>query len=47
VIQDNTGLVTITPNGEGAVSYEIYYETLLFYPVQPGQNTNFVYKEGT
>ena len=25
ITQDNTGLVTITPNGAGAVSYDIYY----------------------
>lgn len=49
VTQDNTGLVTITPNGEGAVSYEIYYgdTTVLPVKVQPGQNTTHIYKEGT
>ena len=25
ITQDNTGLVTITPNGEGISFYEIYY----------------------
>ncbi|MBS1655077.1 MAG: PKD domain protein, partial [Bacteroidetes bacterium] len=25
ITQDNTGLVTITPNGEGAISYDVYF----------------------
>ncbi|HRG94024.1 MAG TPA: hypothetical protein PLZ10_13800, partial [Chitinophagaceae bacterium] len=25
ITQDNSGLVTITPNGTGAVKYEVYY----------------------
>ena len=25
ITQDNTGLVSITPNGEGAIFYDVYY----------------------
>jgi hypothetical protein len=48
ITQDNTGLVTITPNGEGGVSYEIYYGdgTVGFVKVLPGKNTQHIYKEG-
>ena len=31
ITQDNSGLVTITPNGEGAVRYEVYYGDLKQY----------------
>ncbi|HEY4616591.1 MAG TPA: hypothetical protein VIH09_00165 [Flavobacterium sp.] len=49
VTQDNTGLVTITPNGEGAVSYDIYYgdDTVTAINVVQGQSTTHVYEEGT
>ncbi len=49
VTQDNTGLVTITPNGEGAVSYDIYYgdATTAAVNVLQGKSTTHVYAEGT
>lgn len=49
ITQDNTGLVTITPNGEGAVSYEVYYGDGTTVPaiVAQGKNTSHIYKEGT
>ena len=48
ITQDNTGLVTITPNGEGAVSYDIYYgdATTGFVSVAAGKNTQHIYAEG-
>ncbi|SHE89690.1 hypothetical protein [Flavisolibacter ginsengisoli] len=48
ITQDNTGLVTITPNGEGASSYQIYYGDNTTTPVSiaPGKNTQHVYAEG-
>ncbi len=48
ITQDNTGLVTITPNGEGISFYEIYYGDATTTPVmvQPGKNTQHVYAEG-
>jgi hypothetical protein len=48
VTQDNTGLVTITPNGEGAVSYDIYYGDSTITPVNvmQGHSTTHIYKEG-
>jgi hypothetical protein len=48
ITQDNTGLVTITPNGEGASSYQIYYGDNTTSPVSiaPGKNTQHVYAEG-
>jgi hypothetical protein len=48
ITQDNTGLVTITPNGEGVSFYEIYYGDATTTPakVQPGKNTQHVYAEG-
>jgi hypothetical protein len=50
ITQDNTGLVTITPSGEGAVSYDIYYgDSTSANPayVPQGKNTSHIYKEGT
>ncbi len=49
ITQDNSGLVTITPNGEGTVSYEVYYGDGTATPavVAQGKNTSHVYKEGT
>ncbi|MBP0902895.1 hypothetical protein ACFSKN_07735 [Mariniflexile gromovii] len=49
ITQDNTGVVTITPNGEGAVSYNITYgdgtaESVI---VKQGANTQHVYAEGS
>ena len=48
ITQDNSGLVTITPNGEGAVSYDIYYGDATTVPakVLPGKNTQHTYAEG-
>jgi len=48
ITQDNTGNVTITPNGEGAVSYDVYYGDGTTAPakVQAGKNTTHKYAEG-
>jgi hypothetical protein len=48
ITQDNTGLVTITPNGEGVSFYEVYYGDATATPakVQPGKNTRHTYAEG-
>lgn len=48
ITQDNTGLVTITPNGDGLAYYEIYYGDATTTPVKvlPGKNTQHVYAEG-
>ena len=48
VTPDNTGMVTITPNGEGAVSYDIYYGNEITTPVniKQGGSTSSVYAEG-
>ncbi|MDA9554820.1 hypothetical protein N9R54_01170 [Pelobium sp.] len=48
ITQDNTGLVTITPNGEGATSYDIYYGDGTTAPakVAPGKSTQHTYREG-
>ena len=48
VTQDNTGLVTITPLGEGAVSYKVNYgdDSELSEDLNPGQSTQHTYEEG-
>ncbi len=48
ITQDNSGLVTITPNGEGAVSYDIYYGDATTIPakVSAGGNATHTYAEG-
>lgn len=48
ITQDNTGLVTITPNGVGAVTYDVYYGHGNNTPakVVAGKNTTHVYPEG-
>ena len=48
VTQDNTGTVTITPNGEGALSYEVYFEESTTEPakVKQGGSVTHVYAEG-
>lgn len=48
ITQDNTGLVTITPNGEGLAFYEVYYGDATTTPVKvlPGKNIQHVYAEG-
>ncbi len=49
VTQDNTGLVTITPNAEGAVSYNVTLGdgATDVVAVKQGGNTQHVYAEGT
>ncbi|HSN59294.1 MAG TPA: PKD domain-containing protein, partial [Ferruginibacter sp.] len=48
ITQDNTGLVTITPNGSGAVTYDIYFgdNTIVPAKVPAGKNTTHIYAEG-
>jgi hypothetical protein len=48
ITQDNSGLVTITPNGEGAVYYDVYYGHGAATPanVSAGKNTTHTYPEG-
>lgn len=48
ITQDNSGLVTITPNGVGAVKYDVYYGHGPATPVtiDAGKNTKHVYPEG-
>ncbi|QEC79996.1 phage tail protein [Mucilaginibacter ginsenosidivorax] len=48
ITQDNSGLVTITPNGEGAVSYDVYYGDAgsTYVKVQSGKNVQHTYAEG-
>src|SRR6187402_987148 len=48
ITQDNTGLVTITPNGESISFYEVYYGDATSTPVKilPGKNAQHVYPEG-
>jgi len=48
ITQDNTGLVTITPNGESIAYYDIYYGDATTTPAKviPGKNTQHVYAEG-
>jgi len=49
ITQDNTGLVTITPHSEGAISYDIFYGdgTATAVTVAPGKSTSHIYNEGT
>jgi hypothetical protein len=48
ITHDNTGLVTITPNGENAVAYDVYYGHGTAGPatVAAGRNTTHTYPEG-
>lgn len=48
ITQDNSGLVTIEPRGEGLVKYEVYFgdATINATEVTPGQTVNHVYAEG-
>jgi hypothetical protein len=48
ITQDNSGLVTITPNGVGAVSYDVYFGDGTAAPakVAAGKNTTHRYAEG-
>ena len=48
ITQDNTGKVTITPNGEGAIFYDVYYGDASTTPanLSAGKNTIHTYAEG-
>ena len=48
ITQNNSGLVTITPNGRGAVSYDVFYGhgAATAVNVPAGKNTTHVYPEG-
>lgn len=48
ITQDNSGLVTITPNGRGAVTYDVFYGhgSTNAVNVAAGKNTTHVYPEG-
>ena len=50
ITHDNTGLVTITPGGSGAVSFDIYYgdaSSTSVAHVAAGKNTTHIYAEGS
>ena len=49
VTQDNTGLVTLIPLGEGVVSFKINYGdgSELSDDLSPGESTEHIYEEGT
>lgn len=49
ITQDNTGLVTITPNGEGASYFDVYFGDGTAEPsrVAAGSNVEHIYGEGT
>ena len=48
ITQDNSGAVTITPNGTGAVKYDVYFgdNTTTPVSVDAGKNTTHKYAEG-
>jgi hypothetical protein len=48
ITQDNTGMVTITPNGTGAVSYDVFFgdTTAAAVKVLAGKNVTHKYAEG-
>ncbi len=48
ITQDNSGLVTITPSGEGVASFDVLYGHGPTTPVKvaPGKNTQHTYPEG-
>ena len=48
ITQDNTGMVTITPNGTGAVSYDVFFGDNTTTPVSvaAGKNVTHQYAEG-
>lgn len=48
ITQDNTGLVTITPNGEGASTYEVYFGDATTTPAKviAGKSVQHIYPEG-
>ncbi len=49
VTQDNTGLVTMTPSGEGAMIFEVFFgdDTEGSVQLEPGEIVSNVYQEGT
>jgi hypothetical protein len=49
ITQDNTGIVTITPNGEGVATFDIYYGDGTANPakVMAGSSVKHTYTEGT
>ncbi|WP_117883783.1 hypothetical protein [Aureibaculum luteum] len=49
ITQDNTGTVTITPNGDGATTYNIYLGDSTTQPilVKQGSSTTHIYPEGS
>jgi hypothetical protein len=49
ITNDNSGFVTITPNGTGAATFDVYFGDNTANPatVQPGKNVSHSYKEGT
>ena len=48
ITHDNTGIVTITPNGEGAIAYSVFYGDATTTPVKldAGKSTTHTYPEG-
>lgn len=46
ITQDNTGMVTITPNGTGAVSYDVYFGDNTTAPTRIAAGKNVVHKYG-
>lgn len=48
ITQDNTGVVTITPNGEGVTTFDIFFGDATSNPVtvNPGANSKHTYAEG-
>ncbi|RYY46857.1 MAG: PKD domain protein, partial [Chitinophagaceae bacterium] len=48
ITQDNTGKVTITPNGNGVTSYDIFFGDATTTPanLQPGRSAQHTYAEG-
>ena len=49
ITQDNTGLVTITPTGEGVVTFHVDYGdgSDISGSINPGNSTDHIYMEGT
>ena len=49
ITQDNTGLVTITPTADGAISFDVYFGDATTTPenVESGKNIQHKYAEGT
>ena len=47
VTQDNTGLVTLSPNAEGATSFKLTYGNGGSIVLAPGESVERIYEEGT